>query len=237
MNFTPLLAQIRANQQASKSLLRQARVLLCMGDRALLCLFAMQAMESATVLGAVTCAQEAMVVVVQQRPSLVLLSDQLEQGDGIALVEWLKTHHPETRVLLLVAQVQRQHAIQRAMDACCDGIVLQSRFGSGAMLAALHAVSGGGIYIDKTLRDGFRQGNGHAGPLEPLTERERQVLQEVAYGDSNQEIGQTLYLSSDTVKTHLGHVLRKLPARDRTQAALRGVRWGLIEWPDELAPG
>jgi len=87
------------------------------------------------------------------------------------------------------------------------------------------------------LRDGFRQSDGHSGPLQPLTERERQVLQEVAYGDSNQEIGQTLYLSSDTVKTHLGNVLRKLPARDRTQAALRGVRWGLIEWPDELTPG
>ena len=67
--------------------------------------------------------------------------------------------------------------------------------------------------------------------------RVRQVLQRAAMGDSNQEIGRSLFLSPDTVKTHIARILRKLPARDRTHAALRGVRWGLIDWPDELEGG
>jgi DNA-binding NarL/FixJ family response regulator len=54
----------------------------------------------------------------------------------------------------------------------------------------------------------------------------------VARGDSNGEIGQQLYVSADTVKTHLQHLFRKLPARDRTHAAVLGLRWGLIDWPE-----
>jgi DNA-binding NarL/FixJ family response regulator len=234
VNFTPLLHQLQQYNYESGTLLRQAPVALCLGDRALLCLLTTQAMESATVLAAVTRADECMAAIQQRAPQVLLLSDQLEQGSGIALVEWIKTHAPQVHVLLLVAQEHRHHAIQRAIEAGCDGIVLQSRFGSGALLAALHAVSGGGIYVDRTLREVFHRHPDGCGPLQPLTARECQVLQQVALGDSNQQIGQTLFLSTDTVKTHLTHILRKLPARDRTHAALRGVRWGLIDWPDEL---
>jgi DNA-binding NarL/FixJ family response regulator len=237
VNFTPLLPQLQLNLDQSQTLLRQARVVLCLGDRALLCLLMAQAKESATVLAAVTTAEECRMAVQQQGPTLLLLSDQLEQGNGITLVEWIKAHLPHIHVLLLVAQEHRRYAIQRAIAAGCDGIVLQSRFGSGAMLAALHAVSGGGVYVDRSLREAFHSHQDGSGPMEPLTARECQVLQRVAMGESNQQIGQALYLSTDTVKTHLARILRKLPARDRTHAALRGVRWGLIDWPDELGGG
>jgi DNA-binding NarL/FixJ family response regulator len=237
VNFTPLLPRLQHYRTESQALLRQARVALCMGDRALLCLLTAQAMDSATVLAAVTGENEGRTALQQHAPQLLLLSDQLEQGSGLGLAEWVKTHQPQTHVLLLMAQQHRHHAIQRAIAAGCDGIVLQSRFGSGAMLAALHAVSGGGVYIDRSLRETFHQSPDGCGPLQPLTARECQVLQQVALGESNQEIGRSLYLSADTVKTHLARILRKLPARDRTHAALRGVRWGLIDWPDELDGG
>jgi DNA-binding NarL/FixJ family response regulator len=237
VNFTPLLPRLQRYQQESHNLLRQARVVLCLGDRALLCLLTAQAMESATVLAAVTTAEECQAAVQQQGPTLVVISDQLERGSGIALAEWVKTHHPQVHVLLMVAQEHRQHAIQRVIATGCINIVLQSRFGTGSMLAALHAVSGGGVYIDRNLRELFHSCEDGSGPLQPLTARECQVLQHVALGESNQEIGQSLYLAADTVKTHLAKILRKLPARDRTHAALRGVRWGLIDWPDELGGG
>jgi DNA-binding NarL/FixJ family response regulator len=237
MNFTPLLAGLQRYRDESKGLLRQARIVLCLKDRALLCMLSAQAMESATVLAAVTSAQECQVAARELSPSLLLLSDQLERGSGVALVGWIKSHQPQTHVLLLVAQEHRLHAIKKAINAGCDGVVLQSRFGTGSMVAALHAVSGGGVYVDRSLRDLFHSCADGEGPLEPLTARECEVLQRVALGESNQEIGQALFLSVDTVKTHLARILRKLPARDRTHAALRGVRWGLIDWPEELDDG
>jgi Response regulator containing a CheY-like receiver domain and an HTH DNA-binding domain len=203
MNFTPLLAGLHRNREESKKLLRQARVVLCLKDRALLGMLSVQAMESATVLAAVTAAAECRVAVEQHVPSLLVLGDQLEQGSGVALVEWIKCHQPQVHVLLLVAQEHRQHAIKRAIAAGCDGVVLQSRYGTGSWLAALHAVSGGGIYVDRSLRDAFHSCADGTGPLEALTARECEVLQRVALGESNQEIGQALFLSVDTVKTHL----------------------------------
>ena len=64
--------------------------------------------------------------------------------------------------------------------------------------------------------------------LEPLSEREIQVLSFVARGDSNCEIGQQLHISVDTVKTHISKVCRKMQARDRTHAAVLGFRWGVL---------
>ena len=237
VNFTPLLPQLRIYCSESQNLLRQSRVVLCLGDRALLCLLASQAMESATVLAVVTTAQECREAVQRHHPQLLLLSDQLEQGCSITLVEEIKSQHPEIHVFLIVSRTARRHAVERAIKAHCDGVVLQSRLGSGTMTAALRAVSGGGAYVDRSLREIFHSCPDGCGPLEPLTERECQVLQRAAMGDSNQEIGRSLFLSPDTVKTHIARILRKLPARDRTHAALRGVRWGLIDWPDELEGG
>lgn len=237
MNYTPLLPRLQQYREESHNLLRQARVVLCLGDRALLCLLASRAMESATVLAAVTTAEECRVAVQLHRPTLVLLSDQLERGNAITLVEEIKNQQSQIHVFLMVSQRANRRAVERAIKALCDGVVLQSRLGTGTMAAALRAVSGGGAYVDSSLREIFHSCPDGSGPLEPLTERECQVLQRAALGESNQEIGRSLFLSPDTVKTHLARILRKLPARDRTHAALRGVRWGLIDWPDELDGG
>jgi DNA-binding NarL/FixJ family response regulator len=101
-----------------------------------------------------------------------------------------------------------------------------------ARVAALQAVSGGGLYIDKSLQTLFRRGHEHGSPIEPLSPRELEVLALVAKGKSNIQIGERLYVSADTVKTHLSHVMRKLQASDRTHAAVLGLRWGLIDWPE-----
>ena len=78
-------------------------------------------------------------------------------------------------------------------------------------------------------RSGSRQVLGGARPC--LTQRERQVMDAVAQGYSNQEIAQHLILSVDTVKTHVSRVLAKLSARDRTHATVRALQLGLLEWP------
>jgi DNA-binding NarL/FixJ family response regulator len=184
------------------------------------------------VLGALTTAREAAAAVAAEKPDMLVISDVLEQGDGIETAIGLKAQHPELRVLLLLNREHRLHAIRRAIDADCDGLVLESSFGSGALLAALHVVSGGGIFIDRPLRQEYRLGHERGGPRRALSARELEVLSLVAGGETNAEIGKALYLSPDTVKTHLGNLLDKLPARDRTHAAVLGLRWGLIDWPE-----
>ncbi|MCP9888365.1 response regulator transcription factor [Cyanobium sp. ATX 6A2] len=232
MDFTPLLAELEANAHRSRELLRGTRLVLCLGNRALLTLLAQQARPSARVLAANTTAQEAVAAVASDKPDMLLISDVLEEGDGIETAIALKARNPDLRVLLLINRQHRLHALRRAIAGDCDGLVLESSFGSGALLAALHVVSGGGIYVDKPLRREFRRGHERGGPRQVLSERELQVLSLVAAGETNGEIGGKLFLSPDTVKTHLSNLLDKLPARDRTHAAVLGLRWGLIDWPE-----
>lgn len=233
MDFTPALARIRQNTRQIHTLLRDARLVACLGNRALLSLFVGGLAGQEQLVGAATCEAAGLALVTRFQPSMVLASDVLEQGSGVHLVQQIKRRWPAIHTLLLISQEHRQSAIQAAIDAGCDGLLVESRLGLGSATAALHAISGGGVYIDRSLSELFRQGPGGAGPLEPLSERERQVLTLVARGDSNTEIGQQLFITPDTVKTHLRHLSRKLQARDRTHAAVLGLRWGLIDWPDD----
>ena len=76
----------------------------------------------------------------------------------------------------------------------------------------------------------FADGPGH--PLAQLTPREVDILQLMAAGTENQGIGRRLHLSVETVKDHVRHIFHKLNAKSRIQAAVQGIRLGLVEWPD-----
>lgn len=233
MDLTPQLEQIRRNTRQIHNLLRDARLVACLGNRALLSLFVGGLIGQEHLVGAATCEASGLALVERHQPTMVFLSDTLEQGSGVALVQTIKQRWPTIHTLLLITQEHRQSAIQSAIDAGCDGLLVESRLGLGNAMAALHAISGGGVYVDRSLTEQFRRGPGEGGPLEPLSEREREVLTLVARGDSNPEIGQQLFITADTVKTHLRHLCRKLQARDRTHAAVLSLRWGLIEWPED----
>lgn len=233
MDFTPKLEQIRRNSSQINNLLRDARLVACLGNRALLCALVGGLIGQEHLVGAATCEAAGLELVERHRPSMVFLSDTLEQGSGVSLLLQIKQRWPSLHTLLLITQKHRQSEIQAAIEAGCDGMLVESRLGLGSAMAALHAISGGGVYIDRSLTELFRRAPGDEGPLEPLTGRERQVLSLVAEGDTNVEIGQRLFISADTVKTHLRSLCRKLQARDRTHAAVLGLRWGLIDWHEE----
>lgn len=233
MDFTPKLEQIRRNTSQINNLLRDARLVACLGNRALLSFFVGGLIGQEHLVGAATCEAAGLELVERHRPSMVFLSDTLEQGSGISLLLEIKQRWPGLHTLLLITQEHRQSEIQAAIEAGCDGLLVESRIGLGSAMAALHAISGGGFYVDRSLTELFRRGPGEGGPLEPLTGRELQVLSLVAEGDTNIEIGERLFISADTAKTHLRSLCRKLQARDRTHAAVLGLRWGLIDWPQE----
>jgi DNA-binding NarL/FixJ family response regulator len=240
VDFTPLLPKIRKYQARVARLIGGRGLVVCLGNRLMLNLAVGTAREPARLLGAATTETEGIRLVEQHRPDLLVASDQLEQGCGFSLVVAAKRLRPAPLTLLVVGRHPSQRHLQAVMGACCEGILLESRVGLGHELTALRTVCSGGIYIDRQLGVAVHPAGAAAGrqlPRRPLTSREREVLQAVAEGRSNAEIGQRYYLSVDTVKTHLRHVLAKLEARDRTHAVALAIGLGLIDSPVPGVPG
>ncbi len=228
VDLTPLLPQVRDDVTRGLVLLKGVRLVLCLGSRAHVALLMG---TPARILGAVTTAAEGLALVRQLRPSLLLVSDRLEEGCGVDLVVQVKRGHPEVRTLLVVSQEHQLALIQAALRAGCDAIVPESRLLHGSGLQALHTVLGGGLYLDRSLLGAYRAGQEPAAGHERLSARERQVLDRVVRGMSNPEIAGELMVSVDTVKTHVRNVLLKLRVRGRIQAVVIGLQLGLVDWP------
>ncbi len=228
VDLTPLLPQVRDDITQGLALLKGVRLVLCLGSRAQVALLMG---TPSRILGAATTAAEGLALVRQHQPSLLLVSDRLEEGCGVDLVVQVKRGHPEVRTLLVVSQEHQLALIHTAQRAGCDGIVSESRLLHGSGLQALHSVLGGGLFLDRSLvgasRAGQEPGSGH----ERLSARERQVLDRVVRGLSNSEIAVELMVSVETVKSHVRNVLLKLRVRGRIQAVVTGLRLGLVDWP------
>ena len=160
-----------------------------------------------------------------------LCAERLAQGCGIELVRTVKQRHQTVRALLLVGGSRPQATTRRALEAGCDAILREEELARGTGCDALRAVSVGGIYIDRGLNGGGDQSSGSPGAIPCLSERERQVLTLVASGERNSSIALKLFLSIETVKTHLRHGMDKLQARDRAHAAVLAMQLGLIDTP------
>ncbi len=228
VDLTPLLPQVRDDLSRGLALLSGVRLVLCLGSRAQITLLMG---TPARILGAATTAAEGLAQVRRHRPALLLVSDRLEEGCGVDLVVQVKARHPEVRTLLVVSQEHRLARIRQALQAGCDGIVPESRLlGSG--LQALHAVLSGDLYLDRGLVGAVLADQEPGGDAaEPLSARERQVLDRVVHGLTNHEIAGELMVSVDTVKTHVRNVLLKLRVRGRIEAVVIGLQLGLVDWP------
>ena len=221
VDFTPHLGQLRHNHSRFVDLIGSSRVVFCLGSRALLSFAVSASPHPDQILGAATTEEESLRLVDQRRPDLLLASDHLEEGCGVDLVVAVKRRFRRIRILLLVTQSHRLGRARRAVEAHCDGILLESRFGLGTELTALRSVCAGDSFIDRQI---------HRMPLnEGLSDRETEILQRLATGDKNGEIASGLLLSIDTVKTHIRNLQMKLQARDRTHAVAIGMRLGLVD--------
>ena len=229
MDFTPHLAQLRRNALLAESFLGSSRLVLCLGSRALLFLTSAAIRQPDRVLAAVSTEAEGLARVEALGPDLLVVSDRLEQGCGIALAVSVRQRFPSCRTLLLVEQEHRIWKIQEAIDAVCEGILLDSEIGDGQELTALRSVCSGRVY-----RRGDLARHGLSRLPLPLSERERQVLRLLVQGGgrSNGAIARELILSEETVRTHVRNLLAKLQARDRLHAALRAVHLGLVDYQD-----
>lgn len=235
MDFTAQITQIQRNGATATTLLQRHRLVTCFGNRALLNFFLSGLTRPGQVAGAATTEEEGMTLIRRHRPDFLVVTDQLEEGCGIRLVERTKASQPEVRILLMVGPQQRPAKLQAAIHAGCDGLCLESGMGLDAGTPALRAIRDGGTYIDRPLSELLRsRGSGQAkGPGTDLSAREIEVMELVVAGLKNHEIAARLHISRETVKTHLTNLLNKLGARDRNHAGFLAVRRGLVDWPQE----
>jgi two-component system response regulator DevR len=156
------------------------------------------------------------------RPDVVLLDVRLPDGNGIDICREVLEHAPDMRCLMLTAYDDEQ-ALYSAVLAGAMGYVLKDIRGRGLVEGVRNAAAGRSL-ISTSMRDAAtaRMRGESAGDarFEMLTHRERDVLEGVANGMSNRQIGTELGLAEKTVKNHMSAILAKLGLQSRTQAAL-----------------
>lgn len=168
------------------------------------------------------------------RPDVVLMDVRMPVLDGIAATREIVAGDNAARVLVLTT-FDRDEIVYDAMKAGASGFLLKS-IPPAKLADAVRTVAGGEALLAPTvtrrLVEQFvrRPPPGQAIPpeVEELTEREREVLQLIARGDSNAEIAAALVVSEATVKTHVNRVFSKLGLRDRVQAVVLAYEAGLI---------
>jgi len=182
---------------------------------------------------------EAVEAVFRIKPNIVLMDIGLPSMDGIEATLRIKNRYSDVRVIMLTAQ-QDDNGIFAAFAAGADGYCLKGAPISRLTLA-IRTVMDGAAWLDpaiagRVLREPAKMAISAAATPEKtsegenivLSDREREVLNLVADGLSNPEIGKRLYVSAETVKTHLRRIMEKLVVDDRTQAAVKALRQGLL---------
>ena len=162
---------------------------------------------------------------------IVLLDIRMPEMDGLEAARRIKQHHPAVGVIMLTAYDDRQFVVE-AVRAGAKGYVLKAR-DAEHLIQTVRLVAGGNMVIDPqlvvALADELTQSKERDRKAETLTAREIEVLQLLAFGHTNKDIADQLYISPDTVKTHLEHIFEKLGASDRTAAVAEALRRRLIE--------
>jgi DNA-binding NarL/FixJ family response regulator len=180
-----------------------------------------------TVLGEAASAAEAMQVVAEERPDVILLDLKLPDMGGVELCRRLVAESPESAVLILTALFDR-NLISACLQAGARGYLLKDAEDL-SLRDQLLAVVEGHSALDPRAADVLADLVRQSGPLpDPLSLRELEVLRLIAQGMTNREIGAELHLSENTVKGYVKDILSKLDARNRTEAVLFATEHNLI---------
>jgi len=196
----------------------------------------LQVRDEVEVVGDAADGLQALGLVAELRPDVVLMDLRMPVLDGVATTLRLRAEHPEVQVLVLTT-FDGDDEVFPALRAGAVGYLLKDASGPRLLEAVLAAARGQSVLQPSVAAKVLARMNQlpdiPAGPrrqplLDPLTDRELEVLRAVADGLSNKEAAGRLYLSEGTVKNHVTNVLAKLGVRDRTQAALRARDLGLL---------
>jgi DNA-binding NarL/FixJ family response regulator len=178
-----------------------------------------------TPVGEAGTAEQAIVKARALQPDVVLLDLILPRGNVAETIAELLRVSPRSKVLVVSSQASRS-AVRKAIAAGAVGYVTK-RASEGELLAALRRITAGERYVEPDLGAKLVVAD-DVPALEPLSERERDVLELLVFGHTNQEIGKTLYISVRTVDTHRAHIMRKLRLETRAELVLFALANGLL---------
>jgi DNA-binding NarL/FixJ family response regulator len=167
--------------------------------------------------------REAIQMFQKHQPDITLMDLRLPDMSGIDALIAIRAEFPEARIIMLTT-FQGDVEIQRALQAGARGYLLKT-MPPKDMIETIRQVHAGKKRIPAEVASNLAE---HMGE-EELTDREIEVLREVAGGNRNKDIADKLFISEETVKVHLKHIMDKLGANDRTQAVAIGVRRGIIQ--------
>lgn len=188
------------------------------------------------VVGQASNGQEAVEVAAQVHPDVVLMDVRMPILDGVGATRLLKKALPQCRVIVLTTFDDDEYIFD-ALRAGAAGYLLKD-VPSTRLVEAIRATARGESILEpsvaaKVIAEFTRVSSMVPSAqmeqlVEPLSEREREILALIARGASNKEIAGQLFIAEGTVKNHVTHILGKLGVRDRTQAALKAKELGLL---------
>lgn len=178
------------------------------------------------VIGEATNGEEAVGLVAELRPDVVLMDLLMPVMDGITATSAIRRDYPETEVIALTS-VLEDTSVVGAVRAGAIGYLLKDTQ-ADELRQAIKASAEGRVQLSPKAAERLMREIRAPDSPEKLTEREVEVLRLVARGKANKEIAAELHISETTVKTHVSNILMKLGVPSRTQAALHAVRIGLV---------
>lgn len=189
--------------------------------------------ERVQIVGEASNGQEALALVAELSPKVVLMDIYMPQMDGLEAARRIKAQYPTTAVIMLTMYDNDGYIID-AVRSGASGYLLKDT-SRDLLRHTIAAVSSGGTLIKNALLQRALQGLAASAsslkaeyPHDKLTLREEEVLNLLTEGRSNKEIAQALCIAEDTVKKHVQSIIAKLQASDRTHAVVKAMRAGLV---------
>lgn len=226
MRFQPSDPKATAVIEAVSPLLTAKTAVVAMGNKLQLASFCMTSLIKPTVIAGCTTEEEAAKVCLEDKPSFLFASDDLEQGYAINLIKTVKTSSPDTRCLLFTDR-ETEAVTRDAIGVGTNGVVFVSSIGLGVeggdFLPAIQAMASGGVYYPPSIR---KTAGYELQQLPDFSVREAEVLHHLCLGLSNKDIASALVLSTETVKSHVSNVISKMGATDRLSCVVKAIRLG-----------
>jgi two-component system, NarL family, response regulator DegU len=190
---------------------------------------ALSTSDEVEVVGEAATGEEAVRLVKELCPEVVFMDVRLPGITGIEATKQVLSFAPDTKIILFTVEESRA-ALADAMRAGVSGYLLKDVSASELIQAGKLALEGKAV-IHPTLTRAFIEEAQYVDtrPNTPLSRRESEILQMVAYGATTKEVAHKLGISPHTVKTHLERIFEKLGANDRAQAVAIALRKGLVD--------
>ena len=174
------------------------------------------------VVGEASDGEAAVVLAERRRPNVVIMDVRMQGMDGFAATSKIKNAAPDTSVLLFTAHAER-NLMTRGREVGAKGYMLKEAPHS-TIIRAIDRLARGEDFVDPALAPSLVGSDRDS----LLTAREREILQLLADGMSNADVAKKLFISQETVKSHVRHILAKLEADTRTQAVAIALRESII---------